>query len=264
MMNPPSLNMNVHFSSPSTALHRRLLLQASAGVCTAAVEDDFHHFVVTLAHDGQRVTAVEVAAPRTPWTLCPQAAERRHQFVGLPLQPRIPLSLPGIDSKQQCTHQHDLMVLALSHALRGGRRDYLTHVTDPQDRQQHSRLWRDGELVLDWRLHRTLIESADVFHGRDLRSVMDWASQALDDDSLEALVVLRRSVMVSGGRAVDLDRFDHASQIMGRMAGGCFVFQPERAEQALRIKGSIRTDLHDHAQLLADFGQPHPFKTSPL
>jgi hypothetical protein len=255
-----SLVMNVNVSLASTALHRRLLLQASQGFCTAALEDDFHHFVVTLAHDGKRVTGIEVGAHRTPWITCPHAAQLKHQFVGLPLSERLQPSVPGIDSKQHCTHQYDLMVLALSHALRGGRRDYLTHVTDPQERCQHARLWRNGELVLDWQLQRTLIESADAFHGRDLRGMMGWAVQSLDDDALEALVVLRRSVMVSGGRVADLHRFAHAGQAMERMAGGCFVFQPGRAERALRTKGSTRTDLHDHAQLLTDFGLPRPVK----
>ncbi|MDB5884425.1 MAG: hypothetical protein JWR74_596 [Polaromonas sp.] len=259
-----ALNMNVNVSSPSTALHCRLLLQASGGICTVAVEDDFHHFVVTLAHDGAQVTGIEVGAHRTPWTLCPQAAELAQQFVGLPLTARLPLRLAGIDSKQHCTHQYDLAVLALSHALRGGRRDYLIEMTDLQDRQQNARLWRNGALVLDWRLNRTLIESADGFDGRNLRGVMDWAAESLDDDTLEALVVLRRAVMVSGGRVADLQRFAHAGQAMSRMAGGCFVFQPGRAEHALRNEGNTRTDLHDHTQLLTDFGLPHRFKTASL
>jgi hypothetical protein len=49
---------------------------------------------------------------------------------------------------------------------------------------------------------------------------------------------------------------------MTRMAGGCFVFQPGRAEQALRIEGNTRTDLHAHTQLLTDFGATHPVNTT--
>jgi len=248
-------------SAPTTnALYRRVLLQAHAGQCVAAVEDDFHHFIVTVRHDGQVVTDVQAQGLRTPWSLCAQAAELLPQLVGVPLRERTLLQLPSVDSKQQCTHQFDMAVLALSHALRSGQREYLLTVTDPQDKQQQAQLWRDGQLLLNWQLHRTAITSNDVFNGQDLRGLMPWAEAQLDNDKLEALYVLRRAVMVSGGRIAKLSPFQNqlknAGQAMVRMAGACYVFQPGRAEQAQLSPDSIRVDLQDHSDLLTTFGPP--------
>ena len=242
--------------TPSTALHRRVLLDSVVGVCTAGVEDDFHHFVLTLRHDGQVVTGIEVQAPRTPWSVCPQAAKLLPQFIGMPLTPAIAWQLPGLDAKQHCTHQYDLAVLALAHARRQGRCDYTVSVSDVSNQLQHACLWRNGARVLDWQLQGTRIASADALDGHDLRQLGSWAHDTLDAHLLEAAYVLRRAVMVSGGRRVDLDRFNNAGQAMARMAGGCYVFQPGHAEQAMRVRGSTRTNLVDHTGLLEVFGPP--------
>jgi hypothetical protein len=84
--------------------------------------------------------------------------------------------------------------------------------------------------------------------------VMAWAHTHLDAHRLAALYVLRRAILVSGGVGVDLDQFDHAGQLMKRMVGGCYVFQPIRAEQALRVRGSSRTALQSFATLLPECG----------
>ena len=47
------------------------------------LEDDFHHFEVTLHHDGAHVTGIEMHAVRWPWATCPDAGAaaagaRRH------------------------------------------------------------------------------------------------------------------------------------------------------------------------------------------
>src|SRR6202021_872981 len=56
----------------------------------------------------------------------------------------------------------------------------------------------------------------------------------LSEDEAEAALVLRRCALISLGRAMNLD-----AQVHAEPTARCFVQQPERAHQGLRIVGSI-------------------------
>jgi len=60
-----------------------------------------------------------------------------------------------------------------------------------------------------------------------------WALQTLSEEEAEAALILRRCTLISLGRERDLDRQTHAVP-----SGLCYSQQPERAEQAIRVKGS--------------------------
>src|SRR5690554_4115159 len=229
---------------------RRVIFDVTETECQVAMEDEHHYFVLDLGHDGERITSVDSSSRRTPWTICPQAAARLQAFVGQPLRQRIAVNLPEIDSKQQCTHQYDLLMLALAQATRPGRRKYLSKVVGAMYEYRHAELWLNDEKLLDWRLRGTTIHSDDEFDQQDLRSIMPWAEQTLDDRLLEALYVQRRSVMVAASKGFNLDLIKNAGQAMAARAGACFVFQPERAEQAVRVIGSTRQDVTGPEDLL--------------
>lgn len=236
--------------------YRRVVFDVTATECQVAMEDEHHYFILNLGHDGERITSVASAAHRTPWTICPQAASRLQEFVGQPLRQRIAVNLPDIDGKQQCTHQYDLLMVALSQALRPGRREYIAKVIGAMHDYRHAELWLDGEKLLDWRLRNTAIDSNDQFDQRDLRNIMPWAEQHLDDQTLEALYVQRRAVMVAASKGIDLDQINNAGQIMKVRSGACFVFQPERADKAVRVIGSTRNDVQHAGDLLVGLGEP--------
>ncbi|WP_285260271.1 DUF2889 domain-containing protein [Halopseudomonas bauzanensis] len=229
---------------------RRVIFDVSPTECLVAMEDEHHYFVLQLGHDGERITSVASTARRTPWTLCPEAERQLQAFVGQPLRQRIAINLPEIDSKQQCTHQYDLLMVALSQALRPGRREYVAKVRGAMHEYRHAELWLDEEKLLDWRLRGTVIDSQDQCNQQDLRSIMPWADEQLDDQMLEALFVQRRAVMVAASKGFDLDLIPNAGVAMRARAGACFVFQPERAEQAVRIVGSTRQDVEGVGDLL--------------
>jgi len=235
--------------------YRRVLFEVSATECQVAMEDEHHYFVLNLSHDGQRITAVDSTSRRTPWTLCPQAAGRLQEFVGQPLRQRIAVNLPDIDGKQQCTHQYDLLMVALSQALRPGRREYVAKVIGAMHEHRHAELWLNDEKLLDWRLRGTVIDSQDQFDQRDLRNILPWADEHLDDQSLEALYVQRRAVMVAASKGIDLDRIPNAGVAMRARAGACFVFQPGRAETAIRVLGNTREDVRGPEDLLVGWGE---------
>lgn len=236
--------------------YRRVLFDVSAAECQVAMEDEHHYFVLNLGHDGQRITSIDSTARRTPWTSCPQAASQLQAFIGQPLRQRIAVNLPEIDSKQQCTHQYDLLMVALAQARQPGRREYLAKVIGAMHEYRHAELWLDDEKLLDWHLRGTVIHSQDEFDQQDLRSIMPWAEQTLDDRKLEALYVQRRAVMVAASKGVDLDRIPNAGVAMRARAGACFVFQPGRAEGAIRVLGNTREDVQGPEDLLAGWQEP--------
>ena len=231
---------------------RRVIFDVTETACQVAMEDEHHYFVLELGHDGQRITSVNSTARRTPWTICPQAAARLQDFVGQPLRQRIAVNLPDIDSKQQCTHQYDLLMVALTQATQPGRREYLAKVVGAMHEYRHAELWLNDEKLLDWRLRGTTIHSDDEFDQQDLRNIMLWAEANLNDQKLEALFVQRRAVMVAASKGLNLDLISNAGQAMAVRAGACFVFQPERADQAERIIGSTRQDVTGPEDLLVD------------
>lgn len=233
---------------------RRVIFDVTETECQVAMEDEHHYFVLNLGHDGERITSVNSTARRTPWTICPQAAARLQDFVGQPLRQRIAVDLPAIDSKQQCTHQYDLLMLALTQARHPGRREYVVKIIGAAHEYRHAELWLNDEQLFDWRLRGTTIHSSDECDQQDLRSIMPWAEQMLSDRKLEALFALRRAVMVASSKGINLDLIKNAGQAMVVRAGACFVFQPERAEQAHRVVGSTRLDVTAAEDLLVDIG----------
>ena len=237
---------------------RRIIFDVSATACQVAMEDEHHYFLLQLGHDGECITSVSSTSRRTPWTVCPQAASKLQEFVGQPLRQRIAVTLPDIDSKQQCTHQYDLLMGALAQARQPGRREYVSKVVGAMHEYRHAQLWLNDEKLLDWRLRGTTIYSNDEFDQQDLRNIMPWADQTLSDQQLEALFVQRRAVMVAAAKGFNLDLVKNAGQAMTIRAGACFVFQPERADQAQRIIGSTRTDVTAADDLLVEIVQLQP------
>jgi hypothetical protein len=69
-----------------------------------------------------------------------------------------------------------------------------------------------------------------------------WALANLPAEEAEAALILRRCALISLGRSMNLD-----AQVHAEPTGRCFVQQPGRAAQGLRIAGSI-VDFSDSAK----------------
>jgi hypothetical protein len=231
---------------PSGAYRRSIMVVASQGAVTSELEDDFHHFRVTITHDGERVTGVEAEGVRFPWATCPIAAQELQPLVGMALSTRSTAVGDVVSARDNCTHQFDLAGLAVAHAARGapGARRYDITVHDPVDRRRQAglvRSGREGGLTLDWIVDDNTILAPSELAGRPLRGgFLEWAEQTLGADEAEAAIALRRACYIAFGRRQDLDVFDDAVPLLGIMSGSCFTFRPERARSARRIKGSVR------------------------
>jgi hypothetical protein len=221
------------------ALRRVIQVSHRDGETRASVEDDFHHFRLRFTHDGRRVLKVDTEALRQPYSLCGRAGEELKAVERLDLSASVLAVIRRIDARQQCTHQFDLAAVAIAAAARRRPVRYEAVVTDLGDGGSEARLRRDGIEVLAWRVRDYAVETPDPYTGIRLgEGFTNWAATHLDEPAVESALVMRRAVFISRGRRMqaELNELGHA-----RGGGGCWVQQPERAAQALRVSTSVRT-----------------------
>jgi hypothetical protein len=233
------------FDLTADAYRRRIdVSTVDAGAVLADLEDDFHHFRVTVRHDGKKIVAVECESLRWPWATCPGAAVSLQALAGMPLSDRFTAAAAWADPKANCTHQFDAACLAITHAATGRtHRRYDVEVpARDADGDTHVRLWVDGELRLEWQISWAgIVDRRPPFDAAPWKGgFMRWADANLTPDAAECAIVLRRASDIGMGRAMDLDAVPHADQLPPIMAGICHTMQPGVIEHATRHVGSIR------------------------
>lgn len=237
--------------------YRRLirLVRLDATTVWGGLEDDFHHFEVTLRHDGTHVTEVALDARRWPWATCPDAGANLSLIVGMELSDRCTAVASVTDPRQQCTHQFDLAGLCVSHAARGSERREYEVALDPELGGMRPRLWRDGELVHEWTLSpgagpgRVLVAPAPFTDAPWKGGFIRWADATFPPLDAEAAIVLRRACDIGMGRGMDLEAIDVAEELAGIMTGVCYSMQPAAMPVAFRNRGTIR-DFGTHRDAL--------------
>jgi hypothetical protein len=209
---------------------------AARGEVRASLEDDFHHFRIRLAHEGGKVQHVDGWAVRHPYSTCPLAANQLAHLVGAPLNGLSHSVMRMTDPSEQCTHLMELAGLAIAAAARAiALRWYDIEVPRRVAGRTRATLDKDGAPMLAWELLDTTIIGPAPFHGISLRKgLAAWALANLPAEEAEAALVLRRCALISLGRAMNFD-----AQVHAEPTGRCFVQQPQRAAQGLRIAGSI-------------------------
>ena len=221
------------------------MVASSPGVVEAGLEDDFHHFEVTLRHDGGRVVDVDARSIRWPWTTCPAAAGPLRALAGMPLSKRCLAVGEYTNPRMNCTHQFDLAGLAVAHAARGiEQRQYDVEVpfADRMAGQPMTvHLWRDGEHTLEWTVEGRSIASPPPYDTAPWQGgFFRWADSTFPVEEAEAAIVLRRACEIGMGRGMDLDSVDRADELAELMRGVCYTMQPAVIGTSLRNKGTIR------------------------
>jgi hypothetical protein len=247
---------------PAGAYRRRIrTVTLEPGTVWGGLEDDFHHFEVTIRHDGAVVTDLEMEAKRWPWATCPEAGEPLRSLIGMELSERCTAVAEVMDPRLCCTHQFDLAGLCVSHAARGvERRQYDIELPPPHDWIAQPRLWQDGELVLEFRLAVGRSRTRDLLAPEPLTEApwrggfIAWADEHLPAEDAERAIVLRRSCDIGMGRSMDLEAIPVAVELGPIMSGVCYAMQPENMPRGFRNKGSIRDFAHHPDALLT--GRP--------
>jgi len=218
-------------------IRRIELATLGANTVTASVQDYQHHFEVTVQHDARVVTEIDARAVRWPWSVCNEAGHELRELIGRPvgLEPHV----KGAD--RHCTHQLDIASLAVRFAGLGlARRTFDITITGWDAPGATAELVRDDGFCLSWTYDGTALTSPTEFAGRSIREgFASWARQALDPDTAEAALLLRRALWVSPARGLDLDRFEVVAE-SGISIGTCYATQPERVHIARRNKGMAR------------------------
>ena len=226
-----------------SGFRRRIRIAAEPARVCAELEDDFHCMGVRLHHDGTLVTAIEPVMARAPWATCPGAVEVLQQtFVGIPLTAFVRRG----EKAANCTHLHDLALLAAAHAFDAAPLSYDILVSDPNEGRQSAQLRRNGTAVLSWEfLNGQIIEPKELM-GVGLDKMRPWID-ALDPPSQEMARLLRWASMVAHGRTISWDG-KPTRDLIG--SGRCYSFQPQKLDQIKRV-GVIRDFSHGGEQPLA-------------
>lgn len=208
------------------------------------LEDDFHHFGVSVEFAEGRVTDLRAVAVRYPWSTCFDAARAIAAFVGGPLIER-PTQLGALlPMASHCTHVFELAALAIAHAAaRRPDRLYEARVfrAAPPGPEQTSALRASLELngapMLEWRVLADRIDDADMPGGRSLTDGFRAWTEGLPAEAAELAFVLRRAAWLAKG-----DRAYAALQVAAETGAGpvCYTYQPERRSIARNMAGSIR------------------------
>ena len=214
----------------------------------AWLEDDFHHLGLTLEHDGELVTDVRVASERLPFTTCPLASANLKNLIGQKLLPRSTDIGAMVKMREQCTHMFDLAGLAMAHAAAGrDHRQYEAIITDRKITAWESGTRRilgvgeawllcDNHEILRWQIDKRAITGPAEWAGQALAEGFRTRTETMPIEQAEAATVLRRAIMVAGGRSFDPDTVRTAA---GRWQSGvCFTFLEDNREHGLRISGN--------------------------
>ncbi len=207
---------------------RRIVIEPRRGAVRSELEDDYHRMVVTLEHDGETITGVTSAMPRGPWTTCDGAmAVVRETFLGKRFDD------PSVRKARSlnCTHLYDLATFCAGHAGEGERVTYEIFVNDIVGDVIASRLYRNGERVLDFVRDKGKFVVPEALAGLKLAQMGDWID-SLPREEAEAARVLRWATMVAGGRSLNMPARMKAEDL--GMRGTCHTFQPGRIDEARR------------------------------
>jgi hypothetical protein len=229
------------------------------------LEDHYHHFGVSIVHDGVRVLDIRTAAPRHPWATCPGTVVPLRALIGKPLITRASALGALIDMRQQCTHVFDLVALVLVQAAtRRPDRVYEAIVTDRSvttnasattAAQMHiygpgtATLYQDGTLAMRWELDDRMIVGPAPYGGHSLGAGFRAWTEGMPEQPAEYATILRRTILVAGGRNQNLDEFQTANE--QKMPPVCYAFQPERSAIGYRMANSSRNYEASNASMLS-------------
>ncbi len=243
------------------AFNRAIMVRRQdAETCYGWVEDDFHHFGVRITHRDGMIVDVVAETRRAPWNTCQAAALPLEALKQKPLHPRASDIGKLINMRLQCTHMFDLAGLVMAHACRDEHeRRYLAAVPSrplsfeqPRLRQMgpvHVTLMLNGDLAMAWDLIDDDIVGPQEYAGHSLNDGFREWTEAMPLDEAEQAFVLRRAIMVSGGRLLNLDLVNNAAQ--APLPPVCHTFRGP-LESALRMMNSTRDFAGSSQALLAD------------
>ncbi len=209
------------------AFHRHVLITPGETAVSAWVEDDYHQMGVMLHHDGTAITRVQAEMLRAPWSTCPGAvAQLETTFTGVALE----AAAARGEKTFNCTHLHDMAVIAAAHARDDAPMRYAIVVSDAVNGVRTAEIARDGMPVLRLVEQAGMIVKPPAASGGTLFQLGAWIA-SLEPAKREAARLLRWAAIIAHGRAIPMERQSDAT----RMPATCFTFQEVRKQHAVRV-----------------------------
>jgi hypothetical protein len=221
---------------------RRIRITPLPGAVRSEVEDDYHCMRVTVQHDGVHAIRLDVLMDRVPWTTCPGAAERLQQtFTGVALTA---FAARG-EKRDNCTHLHDLAVLAAAHAADSQATVFDILVSDAIDGKRRVELRRNSVTELSWIDSAGIVVEPAEMAGLALEKLRPWI-ESLEPGRREGARLLQWGAILANGRNYAVHKQSDASTLA---VGRCYTFQPQRVKEARRM-ATIRDFSNGTAQPL--------------
>lgn len=239
----------------SGAYRRRLRWHAEPRQVQVDLEDSNHAFRLQLRHDGERVLAVDGVTHRHPFVTCAEAVKPLQRLVGERLDADAGELRQRFPAGDNCTHLHDMGLLALAHAREAGAgRLYDIIVDDEREGVTRARIACDGQPVHNWEIRQQSVSAPESLQGRPMfRGFFAWASDRFQGMALEAAVALQRGYFVAQSRRTANSPAVENPATADRMPqGSCYSYNTGVVERALRVEGSI-WDLTDKPDILLQY-----------
>ena len=224
-----------HLTPHPACSRRRLAIKPSAHSVTADLEDDQHHFSVTLNHDGDTILSAAAETIRYPWTTCRGAGA---YLLAMLRNQSLYTVASGLadNSRLHCTHMFDLAVHAAAHAQDHADSVFDIVVPDRENNRTRPEVYLNGECVLTWEQQGDTIISPGPFEGLNLRQLSRWIDD-IPAPLREPVQIMRRALMVAGGRTIDVSTLTRADNFEN-LKGACYTYQPAHLDSALRMQDS--------------------------
>jgi hypothetical protein len=259
MFDPNKFKMNPLYGSG--VYRRRIGLirsgDAQNGQVHGALEDCNHGFQSTVFYSNNHVTKITPQFMRVPFTTCDGAYKPLHKLVGAAIASTPAELLAIAPPLSNCTHLHDLTLLAISHSQRAETVvQYDIEVTDAIDGISQLRVWRTADegskqLIHEWQSFNLAICSPPELKDKPLFfGFSRWANERFRNIENEAAFILQKGNLVSIGRMLDVANMvgSRAKDENDRIA--CFTYSPENSANAYRLADTVRDFTNDEEQLL--------------
>ncbi len=259
MFDPGKFKLNPHYGNG--AFRRRIRLgrngDSQQGQVQGALEDCNHGFQSTIFYKDGKVADIKPQFMRIPFTTCDGAWQPLQKLLGVSVAATPAELLAIAPPLSNCTHLHDLTLLAIAHTQRTvSIVQYDVEVTDAVNGVSDLRVWRTeddkhSQLVHHWQsCHYAVSSPAELKDKPLFMGFSRWANEKFSGIENEAAFVLQKGNLVSIGRMLDVQAMTGSRAIDENDRVACFTYSPQNASQAIRLGNTVRDFTDTPEQLL--------------
>jgi hypothetical protein len=261
MFDPAKFKPNPHYGNGIFRRRIRLIRNGDHhnGQVHGALEDCNHGFQSTVFYQNGQVTDIKPQFMRIPFTTCDGAWKPLQKLIHAAVSATPAELLTIAPPLSNCTHLHDLTLLAIAHSQRKEEVvQYDVEVTDAREGIADLRIWRstglhNKTLIHHWQSFHYAISFPAALKDKPLfMGFSRWANEQFSGIENEAAFVLQKGNLVSIGRMLDVEAMTGSRAIDENDRVACFTYSPQNSSQAIRIGNTVR-DFTDNAEQLLAF-----------